>query len=235
MVINSFPATDNVMSDVAIANFQSVIKKQGYLYIEELPDNFDHLAFAEKFGTLIPHKYNGEYIFSIKVEPKLGERYPAFTTNEVEPHTENYEYEHIPLHYQSLWCVTPAKCGGGHTLLADGYAFVNSLSDEEREYITKNKFDFITPSGSIVKHPLYDVESYSQPIVRFNFSNLKREDDAYLDDIAKRFLQFCNDEKISIKWSKGAFLIWDNFRMLHSRTQYEDRSRELKRVYMNDK
>ncbi len=77
MVINSFPATDNMMSDVAIGNFQSIINEQGYLYIEELCDNFDHLAFAEKFGTLIPHKYNNEYIFSIKVEPKLGERCSA--------------------------------------------------------------------------------------------------------------------------------------------------------------
>lgn len=218
-----------------MTNFQNLIKKQGYLYLEELPDNFDHLEFAKQFGSLIPHKYNGEYVFSIKVEPKLGERYPAFTTSEVEPHTENYEYEHVPLHYQCLWCVTPAKCGGGQTLLADGYAFINSLSNQEREYVTKNKFDFVTPNNSIVKHPLYDVESYSEAIVRFNFSNMKREDDPYLNDIAKRFLEFFEDEKISIKWSKNAFLIWDNFRMLHSRTKYEDSDRQLKRVYMSDK
>lgn len=214
-------------------NEQHALKEQGYLYLEELPDGFDYLAFAQNFGSLLPHKYNGEYVFSIKVEPKLGERYPAFTTGYVEPHTEGYEYEHIPLHYQCLWCVSPPKCGGGQTLLADGYAFVNSLSDEEREYITNNKFDFVTPSGSIVNHPLYDVESYFQPIVRFNFSSIKRDIDPYLDDIANRFLQFFDDEKISINWSKNAVLIWDNFRMLHSRTSFRDSDRELKRVYLN--
>lgn len=223
------------MSDVAIANFQRLLKEQGYLYLEELPDSFDHLAFAQKFGSLVPHKYNGEYVFSIKIDPKLGERYPAFTTGYVEPHTEGYEYEYIPLHYQCLWCVNPPNCGGGHTLLADGYSFVNSLSNQEREYITTNKFDFVTPNNSIVKHPLHDLESCSQPIVRFNFSNLKREGDPCLNDIAHRFLQFFDDEKISIKWSKNAFLIWDNFRMLHSRTQYQDRDRELKRVYLSDR
>jgi alpha-ketoglutarate-dependent taurine dioxygenase len=224
----------NIMSDVAIANFQRILQEQGYIHFEELPDGFDYLAFAQEFGSLIPHKYNGEYVFSIKVEPNLGERYPAFTTGYVEPHTEGYEYEHIPLHYQCLWCVSPPNCGGGHTLLADGYSFVNSLLEEERDYITKNKFDFVTPSGSIVKHPLYDVESCSQPIVRFNFSQIKR-DEPYLDDIANRFLQFFDDEKISIKWFKNDLLIWDNFRMLHSRTQYQDRDRELKRVYLGTK
>lgn len=124
--LNTLPSPFPIMNDVAITNFQHLIKKQGYLYLEELPENFDHLAFVESFGTLIPHKYNREYVFSIKVEPKQKERYPAFTKSEVEPHTENYEYEHVPLHYQCLWCVM-AKCGGGHTLLAHGYAFINSL------------------------------------------------------------------------------------------------------------
>lgn len=236
MPINSFKTAATIgkdlMSDLAIANLQG-LKEQGYLYFEELPDDFDHLAFAQNFGSLIPHKYNGEYVFSIKVEPKLGERYPAFTTSEVEPHTEGYEYEHIPLHYQCLWCISPANCGGGHTLLADGYSFIDSLSKEEREYITKKKFDFVTPNGSIVKHPLYDIESCEQPIVRFNFSQLKRDSDPYLNDIASRFLEFFDNEKIAINWTRNAFLIWDNFRMLHSRTQYQDPKRELKRVYLS--
>ena len=223
---------DSLLSDTAIANFQQILKTQGYLYLEQLPDDFDHLVFASKFGVLLPHKYNGEYVFTIKVNPNLGDRYPAFTTSEVEPHTEGYEYEHRPLHYQCLWCVSPATCGGGQILLADGYAFVNSLSNEEREYITVYKFEFVTPSGSIVKHPLYDVESGKQPIVRFNFSQLRRESDRTLNNIATRFLQFFDDEKIAINWSKNDFLIWDNFRMLHSRTTYQDRDRELKRVYL---
>ena len=65
MPINSFGATaasdKNIMSDVAIANFQRLLQEQGYLYFEEIPDGFDYLAFAQKFGSLIPHKYNGEY------------------------------------------------------------------------------------------------------------------------------------------------------------------------------
>jgi len=66
---------------------------------------------------------------------------------------------------------------------------------------------FVTPSGSIVKHPLYDVESCEQPIVRFS-CHINRNNDPYLDDHA--FLQFFEDEKISIKWFKTP-LIWDNF------------------------
>ncbi|KAF3889390.1 MULTISPECIES: TauD/TfdA family dioxygenase [Nostocales] len=234
MAMSSFEtATDsNITGDIAIANHHYLLKEQGYVYLEEIPDGFDYLGFVQNFGTLIPHKYNGEYVFSIKVEPNLGERYPAFTTSDVEPHTEGYEYEQIPLHYQCLWCVNPPSCGGGHTLLADGYSFVHSLTNEEREYITNNHFDFVTPSNNIVKHPLYDVESCEQPIIRFNFSSIKRDNAPHLNNITNRFLQFFDNEKISIKWSKNALLIWDNFRMLHSRTQYQDRERHLKRVYI---
>ena len=223
--------TNGMTTDEVVTSTRSLLQEKGYAYLDQIPENFDYLAFAQHFGCLLPHKYNSEYVFSIKIDPKLGENYPAFTTNCVEPHTEGYEYDQIPLHYQCLWCVKPPTCGGGHTLLADGYRFVDSLAEADREYITQNQFEFVTPNGRIVKHPLYDVKSCQQPIVRFNFSSLKR-DNPRLERIARSLLQFFENEKIVIQWSKNALLIWDNFRLLHSRTGYQDRNRELKRLYI---
>ena len=94
----------------ATAEVKRLLQQQGYAYLQQLPDHFDHLAFAEQIGTLIPHQYNGEYVFSIRVNPEIGDRYPAFTTREVEPHTEAYEYAKVPMHYQGLWCVSPPTC-----------------------------------------------------------------------------------------------------------------------------
>jgi alpha-ketoglutarate-dependent taurine dioxygenase len=236
MIVNSFEASvavdKGVMSDLTMSIFQHVLEAQGYLHLEQLPDSFDHLTLARKFGTVIPHQHNGEQVFSIKVDPKLGERYPAFTTSEVEPHTEGYEYEHLPLRYQCLWCIQPPTCGGGQTLLCDGYAFMNLLSEEELDYLMTHRCEFMTPSGSRVKHLIYDRESGEMPIVRFNFSALKQNDDPRLQNLANRLLQFFDAQNVPIHWSKNDFLIWDNYRMLHSRTHYRDRQRELKRVYL---
>ena len=219
-------------SKAAIAQVKRLLQQQGYAYLQQLPDHFDHLAFAEQIGTLIPHQYNGEYVFSIRVNPEIGDRYPAFTNSEVEPHTEAYEYEGVPMHYQGLWCVSPPTCGGGHTLLADGYRFIHSLTDSEQEYVTHHRFAFATPGGNVVKHPLYDVES-GEPIVRWNSSSLKHGGNCDLEPIVQRFVEWFETHKITIQWSKNAFLIWDNFRMLHSRTLYQDNRRELKRIYLN--
>lgn len=224
-------ATTDFTSSTALKKFREILQQQRYLHLQQLPDSFEHLAFVQQFGTLIPHQYNGEYVFSIRVDPTIGEKYPAFTTREVEPHTEGYEYEGTPLHYQALWCVTPPQCGGGQTTLADGYALMQSLSPQQQDYLTQQQFTFVTPSGKQVTHPLYD-ERRQQPIVRFNASSLQPHADGELQQIIQDFLTFFARKQIGITWGKNDLLIWDNWRMLHSRTQYRDPDRHLKRVYL---
>jgi alpha-ketoglutarate-dependent taurine dioxygenase len=224
-------ATTDFTSSTALKKFRETLQQQGYLHLQQLPDSFDHLAFVQQFGNLIPHQYNGEYVFSIRIDPKIGEKYPAFTTRNVEPHTEGYEYAGIPLHYQALWCVTPPQCGGGKTTLADGYGFVQSLSQQKQDYLIQHQFTFVTPAGNIVTHPIYDTGGH-QPIVRFNHSSLRAHADEQLQQITQDFLSFFARKQIVITWKKNDLLIWDNWRMLHSRTQYRDPDRHLKRVYL---
>jgi alpha-ketoglutarate-dependent taurine dioxygenase len=224
-------ATTEFTSSTALKKFRETLQQQGYLHLQQLPDDFEHLAFVQQFGNLIPHQYNGEYVFSIRVDPKIGKKYPAFTTREVEPHTEGYEYAGTPLHYQALWCVIPPQCGGGQTTLADGYAFIESLSPPDQTYLTQQQFTFVTPSGKQVTHPLYDAGG-QQPIVRFNHSSLQAHADPQLQQLTQRFLDFFKREQIVITWRKDDLLIWDNWRMLHSRTRYRDPDRYLKRVYL---
>jgi len=113
MPINSFGATaasdKNIMSYVAIANFQRLLQEQGYLYFEEIPDGF-YLAFAQKFGSH-PTQIQWRYISQLGI--RILEINTCISKDRVEPHTEGCEYEHIPLHYQCLWCVSPATCGVG--------------------------------------------------------------------------------------------------------------------------
>ncbi len=215
------------------------LESDGYLYLEDLPEDFDHLAFAQRFGTLMP-QYDGEIVWSIKADPKFDDHYHSLNTKKLNPHTECYEFEGTPPRYLALWCVHPASCGGGLTTLADGYRFIEQLSDSDRRYVSEKRFPYCSSSGiqasnlgRVAEHPMYDTSSQDRPIVRYSFNCMQRDGDARMEEIAQRFKQFFHDTCVGIEWKKNAFLIWDNFRILHSRTAYKDRARELRRVWLS--
>jgi len=86
MPINSFWShrPKNIMSYVAIANFQRLLQEQGYLYFEEIPDGFDYLAFAQKFGSSSHTMAN---IYSQLGRSESWKSIPLHLLR-IEPHTE---------------------------------------------------------------------------------------------------------------------------------------------------
>jgi len=227
----------NTVINARFAEYQARLVRDGYLYVD-LPEGADHVAFAQRFGALMP-QYDGKEIWSIKADPKFDNHYHSLNTKKLNPHTECYEYAGTPPRYLALWCIETASCGGGQTTLADAYAFVAGLPENEREYVRSKKFRYVSSSGiqasglgKVAEHHMYDEHSEERPIVRFSFNCMDREGDPLMEDIATRCVKFFDDTHVSIHWRKNAFLIWDNYRMMHSRTSYEDRTRELGRVWL---
>ncbi|WP_367986647.1 TauD/TfdA family dioxygenase [Vibrio sp. NTOU-M3] len=220
-----------------IGSFRNTLIHKGYLYIDNLPEGFDHFRFAQEFGKLTP-QYDGNIIWSIKADKKFDDHYHSLNTKKLSPHTECYEFPGIPPNYLALWCDVPATCGGGQTTLLDVLPFFNSLDSSEQEAAENEAIKFVSSSGIQssalgveAKHCLVTSRDGEAPLIRFS-RNCVENSSAIIDSIANKLVEEFESKHDAIHWKKNAFLIWDNQRVVHSRTEFSDRGRELKRVWL---
>lgn len=225
-------SSQNLFSSEALIHCKKKLKKQGYINFMDLPEDFDHVRFLQQFGTFIPQFDGKTLIWSVKYEPKsIG--YGSLTFGALPPHTEGYELEGLPPKYLALWCVKPAECGGGQTTLADGYAFFASLTKEEQHQLCRTICEFRTDER-VAYHPIYDlITNPMEPIIHFSTKYLVDKGDPFIIEIRHRFGDFFKTNFEKIVYKKNSLVLWDNWRMLHARTDYKDPTRELKRVFLS--
>ncbi len=229
---------EELQSPSVLTTYKQLLRAQGYLHLTGLPDNFDHVMFAEQFSPLQP-QYDGRFIWSIKADPKFDEHYHSLNTKALNPHTECYEFDGTPPEYLVLYCVKPPADDGGKTQLFDAVDFVGKLDTSVQSYISEREFSFVSSSGiqasslgKTARHKIYEKRNGGRPILRFSYNCMERNGDQIAEDFSEKMVdQFKTDHKY-IRWSKNDFLIWDNFRILHSRDAYQDRTRELKRLWL---
>jgi alpha-ketoglutarate-dependent taurine dioxygenase len=214
-----------------------LLNEHGYAYLDGIPEDFDHVAFLRQFGSFMP-QYDGELIWSIKAQEHFDDVYHSLNTKPLMPHTECYEFDGLPPKYLALWCVVPAADGGGETMLADMYHFLDLLSDDERAHLAGQVCRFVSSPGlqemdlgSAARHCMVALRAGRPSVVRFSYPCMST-DDPLLLDIRERVVRFFEENRVAIRFAPRALLIWDNHRMLHSRSGYTDRNRHLRRVWL---
>ncbi len=228
---------------------KSLIDQQGYCLIQGLPNDFDVNEFFGNFGHFIP-QYDGEYAYSVKSTPQLQNYSDSKSTNCLKPHTDGSDYN-VPPHLLALLCLQPATCGGGQTLLADSYQFIASLDRDTYGEIGTRIYQFKSKKG-IHAHRDYRVESpilaeipgVNRPILRFSHNLLVYGDysapikgaaieaDEFTKNLCDRLMEFFDWHHTSILLNRNDLLMWDNWRMVHSRNKYQDCDRHLLRYWL---
>ncbi len=230
----------DLFSDATLQQQHNLLQQNGYVNFVDLPDDFPHLDFVQRFGALVP-QYDGQFVWSVKAEPGFENVYHSLNTKPLLPHTECYEFESRPPRYIALWCVTAPSCEGGQTILADSYAFLSSLKQAEREPLFSLVCKFSsTPGlqqsnlGSVAYHPICERSEKTEKIIfRYSFSCLDDGGNQFIADIRQRVLDFFEKTSVAISYKKNSLVIWDNWRLLHARTGFKDSSRHLKRVWLS--
>lgn len=219
---------------------RSHLARDGYYYASDLPAGFDHLDFVQEFGKLSV-QYHGDAIGTIRAKPGFDDVYHAQNTKELFPHTECYEYPGLPPRHLALWCIAPARDGGGCTQLACFERFFREhLSAGERALLAATPLRYSSTPGlqeeglsqPPVHHPLVQVLPDGRRVYRYSTRCMTYRHDARLVAVVDRFGRYFEAQHVGIRWRKGALLIWDNHRMAHARTAFEDRQRELARVWI---
>ncbi|MFF5177249.1 TauD/TfdA family dioxygenase [Micromonospora sp. NPDC000316] len=226
---------NNLPEKLLHSTFDDLMATHGYVYMCNVPDDFDQVAFCRRIGGFIPN-YNGAVVGDVRPEPGMDDVYHAGNTRPLLPHTEGYDFQIVPPRYIALWCVTPCEGEGGETTLMDAHAFMRTLDEKTRQLLTTRTYQWKTTDGIKrlgldlhTQHPV--LENHPDGlIVRFSCNNLVRDEDDPATAVQKKVREHFAEHHIVIRYDRNDMLVWDNWRMLHSRTAFNDRNRHLRRI-----
>lgn len=212
-----------------------LVEHAGYVYLKDLSETFSHLALLRLFGDFMP-QYDGSFVWDLKPEPGMDDVYHSGNTHALVPHTEAYEFDGNPPRYLALWAVQPAIGPGGETTLADGYRFLQTFTEPERERLRTQSCEWHSSEGLarrnvyLSSHHRILTEHGGATIFRYSYNNMSAAGDPFLEQFLNRGLEFFEREKHTIDIERDGLLLWDNWRMMHSRNAFSDPGRHLKRI-----
>lgn len=220
---------------------------RGYVVIEGIGG----LPAAEELlvdlGTVMP-QYDGEARHEVRYRPGFDDRSYSQSTNTIKAHTEAPGWDPSPA-WLALYCHRQARCGGGHTDLLDFRDVETHLSADERQLLHEPLWFPAPPisGGPGVKTALVSGEAPTS-VVRFSYNLLTAadydpplqgtvpENDLPLGrpgrELAEQVARLFVERRHRVLVPDGALLVWDNQRMLHARSRYEDRARHLTRFWV---
>ena len=231
--------------------YQKTLTRDGFVVIDGLDPGPEVERRLRDYGDLLP-QYDGQIAFEVKPLPGFESYRFSQSLNPIGPHTEA-PVQDPPPKYLALYCHRQATCGGGQTLLSDGYAFLDTLDASLRQVAESWPIRFVAsthpggPVGSEADFPMLSRPADAHPILRFSHnqfyfgdvnpqSNAESGDpiveEASLKELAARGTAHFRNNAIDIRIPEGSLLIWDNHRMLHARDRYRDPKRHLTRYWI---
>lgn len=209
--------------------------KHGYCYVAPTGVRMEFPDVVKELGPLIP-QYAGELVRDIRPDPAFSNATPsAYNTAELTPHTEWYESPGLPPRYVALWGVHASEGPGGETTLADGYGLLRHFSEEDRKRFMKVSYEWRLPARRTPENvelaatsPILQRHG-GVDVLRFSTNDLRVSDELSAEYV-RVGVRYFRENCVAVKVQKGGLLVWDNWRMLHSRTAFEDKRRHLRRV-----
>ncbi|WP_137136549.1 TauD/TfdA family dioxygenase [Rhizobium sp. FKY42] len=230
---------DNFLSSIKADADRSLLQN-GYFHLKNLHSDFPYLKLLESFGELADQYGKGQ-VWEVVSKKASAEAYNSQSVDPIGPHTECFEFQDEPPKYLALWCVRAPSCGGGKTLLADGLQIVSNLSAPSQITLTSEKLRFYSSAKKENGDPALEaIHATIEPSQRCDGERILRFSTKYSDARGLPWFTSFHEavqaefskSHTSIEWSDNDLLIWDNHRMLHGRSAFEDNKRELKRVWI---
>lgn len=221
----------------------------GYVVIPDVGGVEESEKIIQGLGDLIP-QYSGKLTHEITYRPGNENRSYSQSTNTILAHTEAPGWPNCPP-FIALYCHQQARCGGGHTDLLSVDELLSHLDPSEVQQM-ESLLDFPGPPGSpSLRAPMLEYDDHGRPRLRFSYNLLTRgEIDARLDTVtedsalplqaagralAQRVNEIFEKHRTSVLIPDKALLIWDNHRLLHARSEYEDKKRHFTRFWFTDR
>ena len=225
-------------------NFLQDFYKYGFVIIKDTPiyENF-LVKFANSIGVIRPTNW-GVY-FTVRSMPNANDL--AYTSRSLKAHTDNPYRKPIPC-VQLLHCIEN-KVKGGFSTIVDGFAVADYIRKNYKDLfniLTKTKVRFRFKDKSIILEnwgELIELNNKGEVVQIRHSSRLdyvpileKRKLEKFYK-ARKLFSLMCESKKFEIrfKMSQGDLIIFDNYRTLHGRTEFNPNEgrRHLKGCYID--
>lgn len=236
----------------ASAGWQAKLGERGWVIVPGPFATEDAERLLGELGEL-REQYNGARRHEVRARPGFDRLQYSQSRNGITPHTEAPAMP-APPRYLALHCHRQARCGGGQTLLADGYRLVRSLPEDLRREVRARPVRFDLADGATAggrkarAAPIFTpgVDG-APPIVRYSYNVLRDNSlnapvrerlddleglDPFNAELCRRGLDLMRAEGVGALPGDGDLLVFDNWRMLHARDSYEDPARHLTRYWV---
>ncbi|MFE3414748.1 TauD/TfdA family dioxygenase [Streptomyces mirabilis] len=218
-----------------LKHLNALLDEHGYVYVHGAPEKYDHLEILCRLGDFVP-QYDGSLVWDLKPEPGMDDVYHSRNTQPLVPHTEAYEFAGYPPRFLALWGIKQAEGPGGETTLADGHKFLSRLADRQLTELRNRHYNWHSSEGLSLKgihvnsvHPALETKE-QRTVLRYSYNNVTTTGDGILEEYLEAGKKYFDAEHFAVAIETNCLLIWDNWRMIHSRNAFSDRSRHLKRV-----
>lgn len=226
------------------------LERDGWVLCEEVGGRDEAEGILSGLGSL-RRQYGGLLRHEVHYRPGYDDMQYSHSTNAITPHTEAPGLDPPP-RYLALHCHRQARCGGGHTVLADGLAFLDELPVELRAEAGRRPIPFDRAAGELpdgraaIAAPIVSNSAGRPRILRFSYNVMRdgalegpardHDDlhglDPFRRELCRRATDFCATRGASVLIPDGGLLVFDNWRMLHARRAYGDRDRHLTRYWV---
>ncbi|MCZ2524798.1 TauD/TfdA family dioxygenase [Streptomyces sp. HB2AG] len=236
-VLSCFDVNGDLLpEDVLKYAFRQLLSNNGYVQVVDVPESFDHVAFLKELGDFQPTP-TGTVVGDLKPESDMDDIYHAQNRRPLVPHTEGYEFRGLPPRYLSLWCVKPASGAGGETTMLDGRRVLEEFTEEEQRHFRETVYHWKSTEGLArrgvaldAEHPVLE-DRGDETVFRFSFNNLVvPEGDELAARLLRRGKEIYDESHVAVRYRARDMIVWDNWRMMHSRNAFDDPTRHLKRV-----
>jgi alpha-ketoglutarate-dependent taurine dioxygenase len=231
--------------------WRETLAERGWAIVPDVPARDEAEAVLRQLGDLL-EQYSGTTRHEVRARPGFEHLQYTQSQNGISPHTEAPGLPEPP-RYVALHCHRQARCGGGQTLLADGYEFVESLDEDLRSeaHTRLIRFDLVPGSDvggrkAIAAPILTQSPNDTPPVVRYSYSVLRAnslaapadEDELDMDldpfnaALCREGVSFMQERGSRALAPDGSVLVFDNWRMIHAREEYSDPGRHLTRYWV---
>jgi len=239
-----FPYTQLQQNQQVLLEAMDAVSEFGFAYIEDIPLDLDELeVFARLVGP--PRETNWGTITDVKNIPNPYDL--TVTSRSLWPHVDN-PYRFPAPGYIFMHCIHNDSVGGESTIV-DGFNAAVSLMKSDPK-----AFDALTTIAPNFRHieanalledygPMIELDEDGD-VVRVRFSNRTEQIPTYNHDTLNRYyygrekfsrLIFSEKMTLETKLKPGDGFIWDNFRILHGRKEFDTNTgdRYMRHCYLD--
>lgn len=206
------------------------------------------LALTSAIGEPTNHCADKRVMWPVNSRPVEAGKQPTFSESlgEAPLHTDS-AFSHQPERYNALYVIRQSRCGGGQTVLVNGPRFLRDFAStphgadcirflRETDYAFRVPDAFFTGQRFITGRILGD-----DPVIRFRHDCIERGFELCPELATKEhrlhYARFrtaaeAHESRAEFLMGDGDMVVFDNTRLLHGRTDYQDPLRHLIRVRM---